>query len=76
MPSPVPLKTTNYSKKVWIHAPRHIIIIINTDGEEETGKPGMGRGHQVTGIYYNCSDHLVNSELGLFVNCHAMFNQF
>ena len=30
-------------KKVWIHASRHIII--NTDGEEETGKAQMGRGH-------------------------------
>ena len=33
-------------KKVWIHTSRHIMI--NTDGEEETGKSWMGRGHCVT----------------------------
>ena len=37
------------------HASRHIII--NTDGEEETGiKSGIGRGHWVTDICYNHSD--------------------
>ena len=30
-------------KKTWIHESRHIII--HTDGEEETEKSGMVRGH-------------------------------
>ena len=42
-------KTTNYSKKIWIHAPRHSIL--DTDGEEETWKSRMGTGHWVTDIY-------------------------
>ena len=35
---------------MWIHASRDIII--NTDGEEETGKSRMGRGHRITDICY------------------------
>ena len=45
----VPRITEDYklSKKIWIHASRHIII--NTDSEGETGKSGMVRGHWGTG---------------------------
>ena len=50
----VPRITEDYklSKKIWIHASRHIII--NTDGEEETMKfSPIGRGHWVTDNCYN-----------------------
>jgi len=37
-------------KKIWIHASRHIMI--NTEGDEETGKSQLGRDHWVTEINY------------------------
>ena len=40
---------------IWIYASKHIII--DTEGEEETGKSRMGRGHNVvTDICYNRSE--------------------
>ena len=41
-------------KTVWIHASRRVII--NTNGEEETGKSWVGRGHRVTGICLDRSE--------------------
>ena len=43
-----------YFKSVWIHASRHIIV--NTDGDEETGKSRMQKGHWLTDVCYNRSE--------------------
>ena len=40
--------------KMWIHAPRHLII--NTGSEEGTGKFRMGRGHWVGDVCYYLSE--------------------
>ena len=48
-------------KEIWIQAPRRTMI--NTDGEEETGKSQMGKGPWVNDICYNCIDLWLNFEL-------------
>ena len=60
-------------KKMLIHASRRIII--NTDGEEETGKPWMGRGHWVINICYGCNNLWLNFEQVLLL-CSAQFWAF
>ena len=55
-------------RKICIYTSRHIII--NTDGEEETGKSRMGRSRWDTDICYNLQRTLNR-------NCyHAVSNQF
>ena len=54
-------------KKKCIHASRQIMI--NTYGEDETGKSRMGMGHRVTDICYYRSTWNWQS-------CHAVSNQF
>ena len=57
--------------KIWLHASRHITI--NTDGEEETRKSPMGRGHWVTDVCYSLKELWIWNWQGF---CHAMSNQF
>ena len=48
VPRTVEVHKIHVLKTIWIHASRRVII--NTDGEEETGKSWMGRGHRDTDI--------------------------
>ena len=69
----VPRPSEDYKSfmKIWLHASRHITI--NTDGEEETRKSPMGRGHWVTDICYSLKELWNWNWQGC---CHAMSNQF